>query len=103
VVDLRLGLVLLRRLFAGSPAAEPRAVVEELIVDSGFVPRYVGPIRYARNLEVCDCLCCMMCFQQHVAACSTGGTWQAMVTCLALRCYAAGCCQWPECLPGSAV
>lgn len=59
------------RLFAGPPAAEPRAAVEQLIADSGFVPTYVGPIQYARNLEVRTAhrLCQAPCFQLHVAAC----------------------------------
>ncbi|KAI8473334.1 MAG: hypothetical protein J3K34DRAFT_411055 [Monoraphidium minutum] len=36
-------------LFAGAP--ERKDAVAEVITDVGFDPRYVGPIRYARNLE----------------------------------------------------
>lgn len=39
-------------MFAGPADAAPKALVEELIQDTGFVPTYLGPIRYARNLEV---------------------------------------------------
>jgi predicted dinucleotide-binding enzyme len=39
-------------MFAG-PAGQGRDQVAELISDVGFEPVYVGPIRYARNLEVC--------------------------------------------------
>jgi predicted dinucleotide-binding enzyme len=43
---------LLRRMFAGPADAQPRRTVEGLISDIGFQPVYLGPIRYARNLEV---------------------------------------------------
>lgn len=37
-------------LYAGGPAGQD--VVEAAIADIGFTPEHVGPIRYARNLEV---------------------------------------------------
>lgn len=40
------------RMYAGPSDVEPKALVDELIRDTGFVPTYLGPIRYARNLEV---------------------------------------------------
>lgn len=40
------------RLFAGPSEAEPKALMEAVISDAGFTPVFVGPIRYARNLEV---------------------------------------------------
>ncbi|CAD7704354.1 unnamed protein product [Ostreobium quekettii] len=39
----------LAMLYAGAP--EKKDVAEELVRASGFEPAYVGPIRYARNLE----------------------------------------------------
>ncbi|KAL7523816.1 hypothetical protein ACHAWF_000679, partial [Thalassiosira exigua] len=38
-------------LFAGDPEPAFRSVAEEVIRAVGFKPFYVGPIRYARNLE----------------------------------------------------
>jgi len=38
-------------MIAGDPDAESRAIVEEVVTAVGFKPFYVGPIRYARNLE----------------------------------------------------
>lgn len=38
-------------MYAGPSDAEPKALVDELIRDTGFEPTYLGPIRYARNLE----------------------------------------------------
>jgi hypothetical protein len=89
-VPLGVNVVMLCRLFAGPPAAEPRAVVEELVADSGFVPTYVGPIRYARNLEVRNCAkCCypassciwlpaqLTCWLPDVAASSGMPLWPA--------------------------
>lgn len=38
-------------MFAGPADAQPRRTVEGLISDIGFQPVYLGPIRYARNLE----------------------------------------------------
>lgn len=61
-------------MFAGPSDAEPKALVEQLISDSGSVPTYVGPIRYARNLEVsaghymqpiCPNSRCMLCVASH--------------------------------------
>ena len=40
----------LTMLYAGGPAGQD--VVEAAIADIGFKPEHVGPIRYARNLEV---------------------------------------------------
>ena len=40
----------LTMLYAGSQKAQKQA--EEIIAEGGFKPYYVGPIRYARNLEV---------------------------------------------------
>ena len=40
----------LTMLYAGGP--EGKDQVEEFIAAVGFVPVFVGPIRYARNLEV---------------------------------------------------
>ncbi|GIL99382.1 hypothetical protein Vretimale_4555, partial [Volvox reticuliferus] len=39
----------LTMMFAGGP--DHKGLVEEVIADTGFKPVYVGPIRYARNLE----------------------------------------------------
>ncbi|KXZ42074.1 hypothetical protein GPECTOR_210g417 [Gonium pectorale] len=39
----------LTMLFAGGPAG--RGAAEEVVAAAGFKPAYVGPIRYARNLE----------------------------------------------------
>jgi hypothetical protein len=39
-------------MFAGDATPEPRATAAGVIRDAGFEPTYVGPIRYARNLEV---------------------------------------------------
>jgi len=41
----------LTMLFAGSDNKAKREVVEDIIAAVGFEPAYVGPIRYARNLE----------------------------------------------------
>ncbi|KAH7617218.1 hypothetical protein Ndes2526B_g07811 [Nannochloris sp. 'desiccata'] len=41
----------LTMLFAGSDDKVKRGVVEDVIAGVGFEPAYVGPIRYARNLE----------------------------------------------------
>jgi predicted dinucleotide-binding enzyme len=38
-------------MFAGDPDEATRAVVEDVVKGVGFKPFYVGPIRYARNLE----------------------------------------------------
>jgi hypothetical protein len=38
-------------LFAGSEAAGPRALATDVVRGVGFSPIFVGPIRYARNLE----------------------------------------------------
>lgn len=40
----------LTMLYAGGPAEKDK--VEEFISAVGFLPCYVGPIRFARNLEV---------------------------------------------------
>ncbi|GLI68955.1 hypothetical protein VaNZ11_013482 [Volvox africanus] len=39
----------LTMMFAGGP--DQKELVEEVIAATGFIPVYVGPIRYARNLE----------------------------------------------------
>lgn len=39
-------------MFAGPADEQPKAMVAALIADAGFEPVYIGPIRYARNLEV---------------------------------------------------
>jgi len=52
-------------MYAGPSDAEPKALVDELIRDTGFEPTYLGPIRYARNLEVCSCDLCRM--NRHTA------------------------------------
>jgi predicted dinucleotide-binding enzyme len=54
-------------MFAG-PAGPGREQVAELIADVGFEPVYVGPIRYARNLEV----------REHVAE---HGTLESLQSC----------------------
>lgn len=41
----------LTMLFCGPGSPKERGVVETIIAGVGFAPRYVGPIRYARNLE----------------------------------------------------
>jgi len=41
----------LTMLFAGSDDKSKREIVEDVIAGVGFEPVYVGPIRYARNLE----------------------------------------------------
>lgn len=38
-------------LVAGDDRPEFKAIALKLVKDVGYVPRYVGPIRYARNLE----------------------------------------------------
>ena len=38
-------------MIAGDPDPESLAIVEEVVAAVGFKPFYVGPIRYARNLE----------------------------------------------------
>lgn len=44
-------------MFAGPAEATARDTVAALIDDAGFKPVYVGPIRYARNLEVINTCC----------------------------------------------
>lgn len=44
-------------MYAG--AAEKKDIAAKLVEDSGFIPAYVGPIRFARNLEVSS-TCCML-------------------------------------------
>lgn len=41
----------LTMLFCGPGEAKECEIVEKVISGVGFVPRYVGPIRYAKNLE----------------------------------------------------
>ena len=41
----------LTMLIAGAEDKMQRAVVEDVVAGVGFAPKYVGPIRYARNLE----------------------------------------------------
>jgi 8-hydroxy-5-deazaflavin:NADPH oxidoreductase len=41
----------LTMMFAGSDDKMKREVVEDVIAGVGFEPAYIGPIRYARNLE----------------------------------------------------
>jgi 8-hydroxy-5-deazaflavin:NADPH oxidoreductase len=41
----------LTMLFAGADNADHRSTVEAIVEGVGFSPRYLGPIRYARNLE----------------------------------------------------
>jgi len=38
-------------MIAGDPDTESRAIAEQVVAAVGFKPFYVGPIRYARNLE----------------------------------------------------
>ena len=38
-------------MIAGDPDETSRKIVEEVVAGVGFKPFYVGPIRYARNLE----------------------------------------------------
>eukprot|EP00538_Stauroneis_constricta_P000090 CAMPEP_0119572686 /NCGR_PEP_ID=MMETSP1352-20130426/44747_1 /TAXON_ID=265584 /ORGANISM="Stauroneis constricta, Strain CCMP1120" /LENGTH=230 /DNA_ID=CAMNT_0007622373 /DNA_START=20 /DNA_END=712 /DNA_ORIENTATION=- len=38
-------------MFAGDPEEESLAIAEGVVAATGFKPFYVGPIRYARNLE----------------------------------------------------
>lgn len=38
-------------MFAGDADEESQTIVSEIIKGVGFKPFYVGPIRYARNLE----------------------------------------------------
>ena len=48
----------LTMMYAGPADQQQQKVVEEVVLGVGFEPQYVGPIRYARNLEVrCVCLC----------------------------------------------
>lgn len=46
-------------MFAG-PAGPGREQVADVISDVGFEPVYVGPIRYARNLEVGSYACLLL-------------------------------------------
>lgn len=41
----------LTMLFAGPKGGAPYELAQSVIAGVGFVPKYVGPIRYARNLD----------------------------------------------------
>lgn len=58
-------------MFAGPADAAPKALVEELISDTCFAPTYLGPIRYARNLEVWEPVQLSIMLRWLRAACST--------------------------------
>ncbi len=50
MLNPKIGDTQLAMLFAGP--ADKKDVAAQVVADVGFIPKHVGPIRYARNLEV---------------------------------------------------
>ena len=66
-------------MIAGDPEEASRKIVEDVVAGVGFKPFYVGPIRYARNLEAIAELWIHMAVPPLAARTTTRNFWFAIL------------------------